>query len=138
MSLVPIGTGIMPVQQTTCHRATLGPHWDKMNDHLTRAYSAYFDACMRSRKATVFPSAEHSGIESFNTKIYVTLRDYSGTPIVVYRLRGNGHLRKILRWPPAMQIPPRPGGVLFKRLAAVPPGKIIEDKPGVRVDLDLR
>jgi len=68
-----------------------------MNDHLTRAWAAYFEACMRSRKATMFPSAEHSGIESYNTKIYVTLRDYSGTPIVVYRVRKNGRLRKILR-----------------------------------------
>jgi hypothetical protein len=94
-----------------------------MNDPLTRAYFAYFGRAMRSREATVFPSSKHSGIESFNTKIYVSLRASTGAPLIIYRIRGDGRLRRVFRWPATMNIPPQEGGTLFKRLPAIPPPK---------------
>lgn len=96
-----------------------------MKDHLTRALYEYVQMAMHSPKPTVFPSSKHSGVESFNTKIYVTLRDERGAPLVMYRVRLNGYLRRVFRWPPNMNQPPKEDGVLFKRLKAVPARKIL-------------
>jgi hypothetical protein len=94
-----------------------------MNDPLTRAYFEYFARAVRSPEATVFPSSKHSGIESFNRKIFVSLRSLDGSPLIVYRIRGNGYLRRVFRWPANLNYPPQDDGSLFKRLPAIPPPK---------------
>jgi hypothetical protein len=105
-----------------------------MNDPLTRAYFEYFARAIHSPEATVFPSSKHSGIESFNTKLYVSLRSAGGAPLIVYRIRANGYLCRVFRWPLNMNYPPQEDGRLFKRLPAIPPpqerrrsSKIIEN-----------
>jgi hypothetical protein len=88
-----------------------------MNDLLTRAYYSYLHACIRNKKSTVLPNSSLSAHETFNIKQYVALRDDDGAILALYRLRGNGNLRRVLRWPSAMERPPSPNGKLNKRLA---------------------
>jgi hypothetical protein len=88
-----------------------------MNDLLTRAYYSYLHACIRNKKPTVLPDSKLSAHETFNIKQYVTLRDCEGAILALYRLRGNGNLRRMNRWPTAMERPPSPAGKLNKRIA---------------------
>jgi hypothetical protein len=87
-----------------------------MNDPLTRAYYAYFYSCLKEGKPTVFPDPSLSAQEEFNTKPYVSLRDTHGNLIAIYRMRANGYLRRLSRWPIPMEHPPLPKSQLFKRI----------------------
>jgi hypothetical protein len=88
-----------------------------MNDLLTRAYYSYLHACVRSEKPTLFPDPSLSAHETFNIKQYVALRDRKGKILALYRIRGNGTLRRVRRWPSAMERPPSADGKLNKRIA---------------------
>jgi len=88
-----------------------------MNDLLTRAYYSYLHTCIRNKKPTVLPNSSLSAHETFNLKQYVALRDDDGAILALYRLRGNGNLRRVSRWPTAMERLPSPNGKLNKRLA---------------------
>jgi hypothetical protein len=68
-------------------------------DEELRAYAAYF------RFAKGHPvdqlSAALSGMEKHKGLLYVVLRDGSRT-LAVYRIKNDGHLHRLKRWPAAL------------------------------------
>jgi hypothetical protein len=46
-----------------------------------------------------YPSSEASGEEEIGGKQYVVLRDAGGGTMAVYRVRNDGMLKRLKRWP---------------------------------------
>lgn len=65
-----------------------------MDDLYQRAVAAYF----RSEDIPMQPAEALSGPESHNGKDYVVLRN-NGDTLAVYRVRNNGLLKRLRRWP---------------------------------------
>jgi hypothetical protein len=104
----------------------------QMNDFLSRAFYSYLHDCVRSKEPTVLPNSSLSAHESYNTKHFITLRDDGGAIVAVYRVRANGNLRRLARWPIPLERPPLSTGQLYKKLYGGltrmnPGGKIIKE-----------
>jgi hypothetical protein len=67
------------------------------DDLRSRAYAAYF----RSGAVTI-PAAAGSGVEEWQDKLYVVLRNVDGV-LAVYRVRTSGALKRLRRWPKAVE-----------------------------------
>lgn len=65
-------------------------------DLLRRAYAAYFRA-----GGTDQPNVQDSGVEKHKGLKYVVLRNVRGT-LAVYRVKADGALRRLKRWPEAL------------------------------------
>ena len=72
---------------------------------LQRAFAAYYlDAARRQREegvAVAQPESAASDEEELHGKAYVVLRNRSQT-LAVYRIKPNGFLRRLKRWPKAI------------------------------------
>jgi hypothetical protein len=66
------------------------------DDDLTRrAFAAYFRSGANQQPANT------SGVINHNGKLYVHLHNING-PLAVYRVRNDGVLRRLKRWPAAL------------------------------------
>ena len=65
---------------------------------VTRAMGALFVAQRRAWEIPDQPSSQLSGIEKYEGKEYVVLRNVRGV-LAVYRLRNDGLLKRLRRWP---------------------------------------
>jgi hypothetical protein len=75
-----------------------------MDDLTRRAFAAYFRA-ERERNAIVDQPALDSGPVEYQGRTYVVLRNVRGV-LAVYRLRTTGLLRRLKRWPKAIETMP--------------------------------
>jgi hypothetical protein len=73
----------------------------QMDELMGRAMRAYFMAAAREGYRAEQPSAAGSGEEEIDGKQYVVLRNARGT-IAVYRVRNDGMLKRLKRWPNAI------------------------------------
>ena len=73
-----------------------------MDDLMKRAFAAWFRS-----GGTDQPSATSSGVESHDGKQYVVLRNTRGV-MKVYRVRPDGMLKGLRRYPAAFEGSPRP------------------------------
>jgi hypothetical protein len=69
-----------------------------MNELLGRAYRAYFMTAARSGYDCAQPANDRSGEEEVGGKNYVVLRNVRGV-LAVYRVRNDGMLKRLRRWP---------------------------------------
>jgi len=69
-----------------------------MNDLVSRAYTAYFAACRRAGALEDQPLTAASGEQTLGDLRYVVLRNSQRT-LAVYRVRADGTLRTMRRWP---------------------------------------
>jgi hypothetical protein len=75
------------------------PHDDE--DLLRRAYAAWFRDCDDRRIIKDQPASPDSAVERHRGKYYVVLRNVRGV-LKVYRLRPNGALKGLKRYPKAL------------------------------------
>jgi hypothetical protein len=68
-----------------------------MDDLTSRAFAAYF----RSESGIVDQPANDSGPAEWAGKQYVVLRNVNGV-LAVYRVRNSGALKRLRRWPSAL------------------------------------
>jgi len=68
-------------------------------DLLRRAFAAYFRS---GGDFAMQPSDSASGLVFHNDKAYVALRNGSDT-LAVYRVRNDGMLKRLRRWPAAVE-----------------------------------
>ncbi len=74
-----------------------------MDELTARAYRAYFMTAKREGAYSPDqPAASDSGPVSHNNKDYVVLRNINGI-LAVYRVRYDGILRRMRRWPKALE-----------------------------------
>jgi hypothetical protein len=69
-----------------------------MDETLSRAFSAYFKIAKREGYSADQPSESRSGEDVYDGKRYVVLRNGSGV-LAVYRVRNDGMLKRLRRWP---------------------------------------
>jgi hypothetical protein len=69
-----------------------------MDQLLARAYSAYFKTANREGYSADQPSESGSGLEEVGDKSYIVLRNGNGI-LAVYRVRHDGMLKRLRRWP---------------------------------------
>lgn len=67
----------------------------EIQDLLRRAFAAYFRAGGTDQPANTSDVSEHAGLR------YVVLRNGAG-PLAVYRVKNDGMLRRLKRWPEAV------------------------------------
>jgi hypothetical protein len=72
------------------------------DDYVTRAYADWFRECHRVHGVLTQPSSASSGVETHNGRDYVVLRNCNGI-LKVYRVRLDGSLKGLLRWPKAFE-----------------------------------
>lgn len=65
---------------------------------LSRAIAAHYQACAREGASASQPASASSGVEELAGKSYVVLRNAGGI-LRVYRVRNNGMLKGLRRWP---------------------------------------
>jgi hypothetical protein len=63
-----------------------------------RAFAAYFRSAAREGSLSPAQPANYSGVEEYNGKRYVVLRNVRGI-LAVYRVRNDGVLKGLRRWP---------------------------------------
>ena len=69
------------------------------DDELTsRAFAAYFRAAARNGVASPDQPANSSGVQEHGAKRYVVLANVNGI-LAVYRVRSDGILKGLKRWP---------------------------------------
>ena len=73
-----------------------------------RALAAYFRGANSEAHASAQPSADGSGTVEHDGKLYVVLVDGGNDVLAVYRVRNDGVLKGLRRWPKAIE-PPRFG-----------------------------
>jgi hypothetical protein len=79
-----------------------------MDDLTRRAFAAYFRSADREGVVAVDQPAIDSGPVEYQGRTYVVLRNVRGT-LAVYRVRTTGLLRRLKRWPKAIEtMPPEP------------------------------
>jgi len=71
------------------------------NDLLMRAMAAFFRSCGEDG-APQQPSASASHVRSFEGKTYVMLNNANGV-LAVYRVKPDGILKRLRRWPKALE-----------------------------------
>jgi hypothetical protein len=69
-----------------------------MDEMLGRAFRAYFMAASRAQYVADAPSESKSGQEEVGGKQYIVLRNGGGI-LATYRVRNNGVLKRLVRWP---------------------------------------
>ncbi len=69
---------------------------------MARALRAYFATEHRESTRVDQPSSGGSGVEQLNGKWYAVLRNINGV-MRVYRVRNNGALKRLRRWPRALE-----------------------------------
>jgi len=74
-----------------------------MDELLARAIQAYYVACRRQGAISDQPNPTDSGTERHSGRLYVVLRN-SKVTLAVYRIRRDGTLKVLKRWPPALKI----------------------------------
>jgi hypothetical protein len=72
-----------------------------VGDVMSRAYSAYFRWTAREGCVLVQPGSA-SGVEEVGDKKYAVLRSVKGI-LAVYRVRLDGSLKRLRRWPKALE-----------------------------------
>ena len=76
---------------------------NEKNSLINRAFAAYFRASADGTQETVQPSND-SDIETVNERDYVVLRNVNGI-LAVYRVRRHdGVLKRLKRWPSALEV----------------------------------
>ena len=68
-----------------------------MTDYLTRAFAAYFRSGEREQPSNSSSLVEHMGLR------YVVLENENGV-LAVYRIRNDGILRRMKRWPKEIEV----------------------------------
>ena len=76
-----------------------------MDEMLSRAYAAYFRAAVREGYDQPEPSSSSSGEVAVGGKSYVVLRNVDRV-LAVYRVRNDGLLKRLRRWPAEVDTPP--------------------------------
>ncbi|MDE2081092.1 MAG: hypothetical protein KGI90_07060 [Burkholderiales bacterium] len=71
------------------------------DDLLRRAFAAYFRSAAGEGGVPLQPS-KSSSVETIDGLDYVVLRNVKG-PLAVYRVRNDGMLKGLKRWPAAIQ-----------------------------------
>jgi hypothetical protein len=72
------------------------------DDDLTRrAFAAYFRTERDANTVVDQPAASASGLVEHEGKTYVVLHSARGT-LAVYRVRNSGQLKRLRRWPAAL------------------------------------
>jgi hypothetical protein len=66
-----------------------------------RAVAAYAHRCLREGRQPQEPAATHSGLVDYAGRSYVVLATAGGV-LAVYRVRVDGTLRELRRWPKAI------------------------------------
>jgi hypothetical protein len=74
-----------------------------MDELLARTIQAYYLARRRDGIIADQPSTSDSGTEIHSGKRYVVLRNSKGT-LAVYRVRHDGRLKSLKRWPRLLNI----------------------------------
>jgi len=74
-----------------------------MDELLARAIQAYYVARRRQGAIADQPSISDSGTETHYGKRYIVLRNSKGT-LAVYRVRRDGGLKALKRWPAILNI----------------------------------
>lgn len=69
-----------------------------MDEMLSRAYAAYFKTAKREQYSADQPSENRSGAQTYAGKDYIVLRNSYGV-LAVYRVRNDGLLKRLRRWP---------------------------------------
>jgi hypothetical protein len=70
---------------------------DDVDDVMARAFAAYFKTAKRDGYRADQP-ANYSDVMSADDRDYAVLRNCNGT-LAVYRVRNNGYLKRLKRWP---------------------------------------
>ena len=68
--------------------------------YLSRAMAAYFRQRKGQEAVADQPSSGLSGLQEYQGKYYVVLRNIRGT-LAVYRVKNDGYLKGLKRWPKA-------------------------------------
>jgi len=74
-----------------------------MDELLARAIKAYYVARRREGTIADQPNISDSGTEAHDGKRYIVLRNSKGT-LAVYRVRRDGGLKIVKRWPAILNI----------------------------------
>lgn len=72
-----------------------------MDDLTSRAFTAYFRAAKRQEWGEPDQPAYTSGVVEHKGLHYVMLENVNG-PLAVYRVRNDGRLKQLRRWPEAL------------------------------------
>lgn len=86
----------MGTKQTT-------PNFDK-SEFMSRAFAAYYQGA-RKENPPIEPAQGKSTLETVRGRSYVVLRNTHGT-LAVYRIRNQGILKRLRRWPKEIDAPP--------------------------------
>jgi hypothetical protein len=73
-----------------------------MDDLTRRAFAAYFRTASQDGASSPDQPADTSGPVEHNGRTYVVLRNVNGT-LAVYRVRISGQLKRLRRWPAAVE-----------------------------------
>jgi hypothetical protein len=73
-----------------------------MDDLTRRAFAAYFRSATLDGVVSPDQPANTSGPATHDGKTYVVLRNVRG-PLAVYRVRTSGQLKRLRRWPAAIE-----------------------------------
>jgi hypothetical protein len=72
-----------------------------VDELLARGYLAYFREAKRQGWVASQPAEASSGLEQHDGHEYIVLRNVNGT-LAVYRVRNDGFLKRLKRWPVAL------------------------------------
>ena len=72
------------------------PKLDERDDFMRRSFAAWF------RSGGMEQPGDESGVESHGGKLYATLRNAGGL-LAVYRIRNDGMLKGMRRWPKSIK-----------------------------------
>jgi hypothetical protein len=76
----------------------------QMDDVMSRAFAAYFKQAKRDRVERVDQPSNTSSVMSAGERDYAVLHNGCGT-LAVYRIRNNGGLKRLKRWPAELDWP---------------------------------
>lgn len=73
-----------------------------MDEIMARAFRAYYMMAKREPGAITDHPSNDSDVQKVNSKEYAVLRNCNGI-LAVYRVRNDGMLKRLKRWPQALE-----------------------------------